>query len=198
MQKTARGISFTWHARDPYGVKHIETKKQARQASLLLEALREVWTRDMLPCVRHGDWELRNRVRFDDVLMRPGCGSAFIHVSALGGTLEKRQVFVWLARNKGAIKTAIANTAWKHKARLPDFFFVESKWDDWEALWQKGEKYPELNLPYPYQSDRSFLPDAAKAMYEVEDKRAKSHKLMGMGDPKASFPAWGYPSDIIQ
>lgn len=195
---TALGYHMPWHARDPWGVKHVETRPQARNARNLLEAFQNVFSQRLVKCLKLGDMEMQTRIRIDDVIMANGCNTAYIHVSADGSELEKRQAFVWLTRNKGLIKSAVLQRYWEHRYRLPSIYWVESQWDTWESTWMRARKYPELGLPHPYQTSADFLPEVAKAMHTVEDRRAKFADKKGVGDAKAKYPAWGYPTETVQ
>jgi len=133
---------------------------------------------------RVGDDELQRRVRVDDVIMSKGHHAAFIHFGAEGDELEKRQVYVWLARNKGAIKNALEKR-WKQRSRMPKLFFVQSKYEEWAAMFAHASKYPEKNLPNPHLR----IEQEIMAKYGT---RRDTMKAWGVGDPNSPFPKRGY------
>mmetsp|Transcript_116580 Transcript_116580/g.324888 ORF Transcript_116580/g.324888 Transcript_116580/m.324888 type:complete len:272 (+) Transcript_116580:79-894(+) len=176
----ARGANFGLHARDPQGVRHIETRKQAREASTIKTTLESIFERCEIPYRRLGDDEIQRRIRIDDVIMSKGCRSAYIHVGAMGDKLERRQAYVWLVRNKGGVKTALARR-FKRRGRLPNIYFVESRFDEWAEQIMKGRRHPGMNLPDPFAG-----------IQEAMDKKAKVYKRMGVGDENAPVSPWGY------
>lgn len=194
--RTARGGNMQWHARDPYGVKHEENRRQAKEASILKDTLETIFQRGEVQCRRIGDEEIARRIRVDDVIMSPGCRAAYVHVAANGDRLEQRQAFVWLSRNKGVVKTALARY-YKARGMLPQIWFVESRFDDWLTLFEKGRKYPELNLPDPYQQCEDLMPEMMKEHFRQVNRKIDFRKQVGMGDSKEPFPRWGYPSETI-
>jgi len=96
---------------------------QARKASTLKAELEDVFARCMVQYRRIGDDEIQRRIRIDDVIMSKGCKAAYIHVAAVGDKLQQRQAFVWLVRNKGAVKNAVCKRWQVRHAFLPQFFF---------------------------------------------------------------------------
>lgn len=189
---------FGWHARDKTGVRHIETRMQGREASTLMSNLEEIFATCSVDIIRLGDEEIQRRVRIDDVLMGRNCRTAYIHVSATGDKLEQRQAFVWLARNKGAIRTAVAKR-YRSRSGTPKLYFVESKFDKWDAEFRRARKYPELNQPDPYQADPNWIPKIMQdsQFFQKSRKRVdladKIQKRAGLGDERKPFPRWGYP-----
>eukprot|EP00929_Paragymnodinium_shiwhaense_P001864 TRINITY_DN102077_c0_g1_i1.p1 TRINITY_DN102077_c0_g1~~TRINITY_DN102077_c0_g1_i1.p1 ORF type:complete len:245 (+),score=36.01 TRINITY_DN102077_c0_g1_i1:73-807(+) len=173
-----RQARMAWHARDPYGVKHVETRRQAMRASVLKSTLEDILHRAEIGYKRLGDDEMQRRIFVDDVIMTRGCRSAYIHVSAEGDTLEQRQAFVWLVRSKGSVKSALARR-FKKIGALPNIYFVESKHPEMFAQFEKAAKYPDLNLPDP------FAPIRQKWEENVWTK-------WGAGDSSKPFPKSGY------
>eukprot|EP00442_Polarella_glacialis_P011890 CAMPEP_0115054940 /NCGR_PEP_ID=MMETSP0227-20121206/4372_1 /TAXON_ID=89957 /ORGANISM="Polarella glacialis, Strain CCMP 1383" /LENGTH=258 /DNA_ID=CAMNT_0002439469 /DNA_START=68 /DNA_END=844 /DNA_ORIENTATION=+ len=197
--RVARGSNFGWHARDPTGVKHVETRKQAREASTLKSEMEELFSRAEVQVLRLGDDEMQRRLRIDDVIMSAGCRAAYVHMAAFGDRLEQRQAFVWLARNKGRVKTALAKR-YARRGRIPNLYFVESKFDQWDEQFAKARKYPELNLPDPYQMNPNWVPKFMKGSVALrkfgkDDKQGKMWERSGLGDETKPFPPWGYPQD---
>jgi len=134
---------------------------------------------------RLGDEEIQSRVRVDDVIMTKGNHGAYVHFGAEGDELEKRQVYVWLARNKGAIRTALSQR-WKERSRMPRLYFVESKYEEWANMFAHASKYPEKNLPNPH----------LRIEQQIMEKFGTKHGTMkswGVGDPNSPFPRRGYP-----
>lgn len=193
MQVSCRA-NMGFHARDPYGVRHVESRKQAREASTLKTTLETIFSNCEMAYRRVGDDEIMRRVRIDDVIMSPGCRAAYIHVAACGDRLEQRQAFVWLARNKGSLKNAIARH-YKTRGRMPHIYFVESKFDEWLRLFDKGRKYPELNLPDPYQQTIDFMPEIVKPKFRQAGEKQEFRDKMGMGDETKPYPPRGYPPE---
>lgn len=188
---------FAWHARDPNGVKHIETRNQARVASYLKSTLEEIFNACEVTLDRLGDEDMQNRIRIDDIIMSKGCRAAYIHVAASGDKLEQRQAFVWLARNKGRLKTALAKR-WARRRGIPQVYFIESKWDEWDTKFRKAREYPELNEPDPYQFFPNWTPkfmEKSPALRKLakDDRLEKIRDSMGLGDETKPFPKWGYP-----
>lgn len=168
-----------FHARDPSGVRHIETRKQAQKASLFKETLLDIFARREIVYRHMGDEEMQHRIRIDDVIFTKGCRAAYVHVGAIGDMLERRQAFVWLVRNKGAVKSALARR-FKKLGTLPQIYFVESQMDKWHEQFNRARKYPEMNLPDPFA--------------ELEQKMSQERwKNWGVGDEQAPFPTRGFP-----
>eukprot|EP00930_Biecheleria_cincta_P071207 TRINITY_DN58727_c0_g1_i1.p1 TRINITY_DN58727_c0_g1~~TRINITY_DN58727_c0_g1_i1.p1 ORF type:complete len:262 (+),score=27.68 TRINITY_DN58727_c0_g1_i1:54-839(+) len=189
---------FGWHGRDQTGVRHVETRMQGREASTLMNQLEEIFATCTVDITRIGDDEMQRRVRIDDVLMGRNCRTAYIHVSASGDKLEQRQTFVWIARNKGAIRTALAKR-YRSRSGTPKLYFVESKFDKWDSEFRRARKYPELNKPDPYQADPNWIPKIMQdtQFFQKTRKRVgyddKVKKRAGVGDESKQFPRWGYP-----
>ncbi|CAE7038476.1 MCA1 [Symbiodinium microadriaticum] len=188
---------FAWHARDPKGVKHIETRNQARVASYLRQTLEEIFNACEVSLERMGDEDMQYRLQVHDVIMSRGCRAAYVHVAASGDKLEQRQAFVWLARNKGKLKTALAKR-WKRRKAIPQIYFLESKFDDWDQQFRRARKYPELNEPDPYSSFPSFVPEwmeKAPVFRKLrrDDSVERFQDTIGMGDETKPYPKWGYP-----
>lgn len=182
--RVARGARMDYHARDPYGVRHVETRKQAREASTMKTTLESILQHCEVEARRLGDDEIQRRVRVDDVIMSKDCHAAYIHVAAEGDMLERRQAFVWIVRNKGSVKTALAKR-YKKRGRIPDIYFVESKFSEWVDLFAKARKYPEMNLPNPFSPLEQVMREKLKT-------RDKTWQKWGMGDPNSPYPPWGY------
>jgi len=163
-----------WHARDPMGVRHKETKRQSMKASLLKTVLQDIFTYKHLPIRSGVDEEIMSRVEIDDVVMTGKCRAAYVHFRADGDTLEKRQVMVWLARNKGHIKRAFAKVLGRTYGRMPELHFVESKHEEWERLFEKAREHPEYGYPDPFAPMYGHLLPGM-----VPDR--------GMGDPDAPY-----------
>lgn len=170
------------HARDPTGVRHVENRKQAREASIMKTQLLEIFARSEIQYRRPGDEELMRRVRVEDVIFSEGCRAAYIHIGASGDKLEQRQVFVWLSRNLGAMKTALAKR-YKRRGTLPRIYLVESKHEQFRQMMHQAVTYPELNLP-----------DPLAAVRQQANQNNEIWKRAGMGNPDAKFPPWGYPT----
>ncbi|CAK0874298.1 unnamed protein product [Prorocentrum cordatum] len=115
----------------------------------------------------------------DDVIMNENCKAAYVHVGAAGSKLEVRQTIVWLVRNAPQLRTALARR-YKHRARIPKMYFVESKFREWERQLEKARQIPELNLPDPLARIREKL--------SLENRLKK----MGMGDPDKPIRKYGY------
>lgn len=173
-----RHADMKMHARDPKGVKHIETKRQAMKASLIKQHLQEIFLRKQVQYRRLGDDEFQRRIFVDDVIMSRACRAAWIHVSAEGDKLEQRQAFVWLVRNKGGIKTALAKRL-SRLGQLPQIFFVESQFEKWHNQIERANRYPELNLPDPFARIRKNV-------------HKKMYKKWGIGDPTQPYDKRGY------
>jgi len=146
---------------------------------------------------RFGDEDMQYRLQVHDVIMSRGCRAAYIHVGADGDKLEQRQAFVWLARHKGKLKTALAKR-WKRRASLPQVYFIESKFDEWDQQFRTARKYPELNQADPYSFFPNFVPEFMKRgtvfrKIRKDDRLEKWHDQMGMGDEQKPYPKWGYP-----
>ncbi|CAK9050046.1 unnamed protein product [Durusdinium trenchii] len=140
---------------------------------------------------------MQGRIRIDDIIMSKGCRAAYVHVAATGEKLEQRQAFVWLARNKGRLRTALAKR-WSRRRGIPQVYFIESKWDEWDAKFRKAREYPELNEPDPYQFFPNWTPkfmEKAPALRKLakDDRVEKIRDSMGLGDETKPFPKWGYP-----
>jgi len=145
------------------------------------------------------DLDMQHRVRVDDVYVAKNEGAAYIHVSADGDELEKRQVFVWLQKNKGKISHALAQRYGPTKNSPKHLWFVESKFDEWDQKWRTARKYPELNLPDPYSYDPDWVPDIMQkdklfknTLKYQERKSLQRRKQQGVGDANQPFPRWGY------
>ena len=188
---------FSWHARDPNGVKHIETRRQAMVASYLKSTLEAIFNGCEVTLDRLGDEDIQGRLRIDDIIMSRGCRAAYIHVAASGDKLEQRQSFVWLQRNKGRLKTALAKR-WRTRRGVPQVYFIESKWDEWDSKFRKAREYPELNDPDPYQFFPNWTPkfmEKSPALRKLakDDRVEKIRDSMGLGDETKPYPKWGYP-----
>jgi len=160
---------------------------QARDASTLKTTLSEVFYKQEVERTRVGDEEMQHRIIIDDVIMGTGCKSAYIHIGAEGDTLEKRQVYVWCVRNKGKIKTAVSKR-WAYRLRLPILHFVESKAERWEEMMQRARKYPEDQLPNPFD-----IIEMRKR--KIDGAPDRTWKMWGGGDAKAAFPPRGFDPD---
>jgi len=180
-QSVVRCAKMWNHGRDPSGVRHVESRQQARRASTIKTELENIFARCEIQYRRIGDDEIQRRIRIDDVIMSKGCKAAYIHVGAVGDKLQQRQAFVWLVRNKGGVTTAFAkrwNTRFSH---MPRFYFVESKFDAWHQQMEKARKYPELNLNSPFA-----------AIDQKLDKMGRLKKRYGVGDESVPINPWGY------
>jgi len=180
--RVARRARMGFHARDPMGFRHVETRKQAREASIIKTTLESIFFHCEVAYRRIGDDEMQRRVHIDDVIMSKNCRAAYVHVGAEGDVLQKRQTFVWVVRNKGSIKTALAKR-FRERGRLPNIYFVESKFEQWSQQFEKARKHPELNLPDPFAS----LP-----FRQGIATREELLKKWGAGDINTPFPKRGY------
>lgn len=180
-QLVVRGNNMWNHGRDPSGVRHVESRRQARIASTLKAEIERVFAHCEVQYRRIGDDEIQRRIRIDDVIMSKGCKAAYIHVGAVGDRLQQRQAFVWLQRNKGGLQNAVAKRWNTRHHYLPKFFFVESKFDAWFEQMEKGRKYPELNLNSPFA-----------AVDQKLDKMGRLKKTFGVGDESKPINPWGY------
>jgi len=193
-----RNADMAWHARDPKGVKHSETILQSRRASTIKSLLADIFARCEVSFAKIGDEDFQRRLRIDDVIMTRGCRSAYVHIAAAGGRLEQRQAFVWLARNKGGVKTALAKRMGRRQ-NIPALYFVESKFDDWDEQFRQARRYPELNMPDPYQFNPNWVPNfmkkahVFKKMTKEERFQSRVKRRQGLGDETKPFPPWGYP-----
>merc|ERR1740121_2167159 len=169
-----------WHARDPWGVRHVENRHQAKQASILKTELEKVFGDVRVKTQRLGDDELQRRIRIDDVIMTKGAHGAHVHVYAEGDELERRQAFVWLHRNKGSVKTALAER-WKTRARMPKIYFVESQYEKWATMFAHATKYPEKNLPNPHLR-------IEKQMMARFGTKKRDHEIVGRRRPELALP----------
>mmetsp|Transcript_32004 Transcript_32004/g.73054 ORF Transcript_32004/g.73054 Transcript_32004/m.73054 type:complete len:256 (-) Transcript_32004:54-821(-) len=147
-----------WHNRDPMGVRHKETKAQSMKASLFKSVLEEIFMYKELPVRSAVDEEIMLRIEIDDVVFTTRCRAAYVHFRAEGDTLEKRQVMVWLARNKGNIKAALNKRIGRSYGRMPDIHFVESKQEEWDRLFEKARENPEYGYPDPFAPMRGYMP----------------------------------------
>jgi len=169
---------MTFHARDPKGVRHDETRRQAMRASVIKTTLTDIFQRCEIQYRRTGDDEFQRRLVVDDVIMSRACRAAWIHVAADGDKLEQRQAFVWLVRNKGGVKSALARR-FKKLGMLPQIYFVESQKEKWDHQFEKASKYPELNLPDPFAPIRNNV-------------IRRTQKNWGIGDSSTPYDKRGY------
>lgn len=184
--RIALGARMEFHSRDMQGVRHIETRNQGRQASIIKSTLMSVLDRCEVQYKRIGDDALQRRLTVDDVIMSHRCEAAYIHIGATGSALEQRQAFVWLVRNKGSVKTALARRL-KERGRLPQIYFVESKYEQLADNIHMAKKYPEMNLPNPFD----FM-ETKRAM-SGRPTRDETWAKWGVGNPNSPYPGWGYP-----
>merc|ERR1712032_175046 len=161
------------------GVRHVETKKQGMQASILLQHLNKIFNHVEMQYLHKGDDEMQRRIYVDDVIMSPNCGAAYVHIGLVGSKLEMRQAMVWLIRNKPMLKSALARR-FVNRARVPNLYFVESKFTAWQKQIEKAKQYPELNLPDPLARVR------AKVSLDYKMKK------WGIGDADKPYPKNGY------
>jgi len=180
-QSVVRNAKMWMHGRDPSGVRHVESRKQARHASTIKTLLEDVLNSSDVQFRRIGDDEIQRRIRIDDVIMSKGCRAAYVHVGAIGDKLQQRQVFVWLVRNKGSVQNAVSKRWHKSHGFTPKFFFVESKFDAWYEQAERARKYPELNLNNPFAQVEEKL-----------DKMGRLKKKYGIGDKTKPIDPWGY------
>jgi len=190
--KTQMKGMMGWHARDYMGVKHVETRQQGQKASRLVERLRTIFERRLMYIGRHGDSEFQSKLYVDDVIYTSSCHTAHVHISAEGSELEKRQAYVWLARNKGKLQTAIMSSDRRapglgHTARMPRIKLHVSRFQRYTELFEKAEQFPNSNLPNPHEAVEVSITPKLRRWLNPKPKPPK-----GVGDPRARTPPSGW------
>ncbi|CAJ1368799.1 unnamed protein product [Effrenium voratum] len=186
-----------WADEKVKGQQRLQEISSPAAESLVKSTLEEIFGGCEVTLDRFGDEDIQGRIRIDDIIMSKGCRAAYVHVAAVGDRLEQREAFVWLAVNKGRLKTALARR-WRQRRGIPQIYFIESKWDEWDLKFRKAREYPELNEPDPYQFFPDWTPDfmeKAPVLRKLrkDDRVAKIRDSMGLGDETKPFPKWGYP-----
>ena len=109
-----RGRQNTATAKNPVRV--------ARVARALRDELSDIICQGDIKAQIYPDEDLLRSTTIMHVEVSPGLETAAVHISVLGNSVEKRQVFVWLCENLGQVRYELCKRL-KHMKKVPEIRF---------------------------------------------------------------------------